>query len=474
MPPTTSFRLLQRVRTWAKTFPAKLAYVDAKTNSSLNYGALNQRVVSLQLYLQKRVHTGDTVLLRCGNRVEFPIWFLALIANGCAICLANPDLTVTEIEQLAGRTGAAAIIGGASLGSSTLPLIDIENAMQCETCESPAPHAPPGTLLLASSGTTGQSKIVRRSAASIDAVAAAMVDAIRFSTEDDVLASVPLTHSYGIEHGLLAPLWAGSTVHLCNGFDLVVFADALGKHTSVFPAVPAMIEMLATVAGAPSAMPRLRVAYSAGGPLLSSVNERFAQRFGRAVGQVYGMTEIGSVTFNDPNEKPFFPASVGRAMNNVSIRITEDDEIAVRADSMFEGYLGESADLIDGYFHTGDLGRIDADGNMFITGRLRLLIDTGGMKVNPIEIETVINTHPQVRESVVVAMRQTDTMNRLRAIIIPLDIDRPPPLDSVRALLKSAVAGYKLPRVIEFRASLPRSATGKVLRQQLEAEPCDT
>src|SRR6185369_168249 len=223
-----------------------------------------------------------------------------------------------------------------------------------------------------------------------------------------------------------------------------------------------------------------RIAYSAGAPLPQGVYDGFLRRFGVRVGQLYGMSEIGSITFNHPVGNQFDPRSVGQPMRDVSIRILdvgpdrrelpigEDGEVAIRAPSMLREYVGEKAPLVDGHFRTGDLGRLDATGNLTLTGRVRLLIDTGGLKVNPIEVESVLASHPQVLECVVVPVKQSQTVQRLCALIVPRNASSPPSSDSIRTFAKEKLAAYKVPRLIEFRPTLPRTATGKIIRHLLE------
>jgi long-chain acyl-CoA synthetase len=250
--------------------------------------------------------------------------------------------------------------------------------------------------------------------------------------------------------------------------DWPIVSRALGEVT-IFPAVPSMIEMLASMNDETFAMPKLRLIYSAGGPLPRGLHDRFAERFGLRVGQVYGMTEIGSVTFNDPNREPFDPASVGRAMCDVSIRIIDDSgEVVARAPSMLSEYINEPMDLVDGHFRTGDLGRIDEHGRLNITGRARLLIDTGGLKINPLEVEGVIAQHPDVAECIVLPVRQSETVERICAVVVAREDHDRPSIESIRSFAKERLAAYKVPRQVIFRDSLPKTATGKVLRHLVE------
>jgi acyl-CoA synthetase (AMP-forming)/AMP-acid ligase II len=461
--------LLHRIEQHGREAPQRIAYVEAASGRTLTYARLIDRVQALR----GSMGPGAVAMLRCSNRIEYPIWFLATLGAGASVFPVSVELAHAELKQLARRAAVGAIVADGetleALRDDIALSLPIDRALHHNESP-PAQPASPGDLLLASSGTTGEPKIVRRSAAAIDAVSRNMVEAIGFTRDDRVLASVPLTHSYGLEHGLLAPLWAGSSVRLCDGLDLPVITRALADDISVFPAVPSMFEMLADVAD--PVAPNLRLAYSAGAPLPSAVAHRFEQRFGVRVGQLYGMSEIGSVTFNHPARDPFDPRSAGRPMRDVSIRILEPDgQVVVRAPSMLSGYIGDDVALIDGHFPTGDLGHLDGQGDLTLTGRARLLIDTGGMKVNPIEVESVLAAHPDVVECVIVPVKQSQTVQRLCALIVPRDHRSPPSIESIRSFAKEKLAAYKVPRMIEIRTSLPRTATGKVIRHLLESPP---
>jgi long-chain acyl-CoA synthetase len=292
--------------------------------------------------------------------------------------------------------------------------------------------------------------------------------------------TVPLTHSYGLEHGLLAPVWAGSCTVLARGLDMpVVLTELRSGGITIFPGVPSSFEILAGVADSSLKMPGLHTAYSAGAPLPPAIFDAFRERFGVSVGQLYGATEIGSVTFNRPTAD-FDPASVGLPMRDVSVRILNIDDysqtipigeegmVAIRSSSMFSDYLNGATELIDGYFVTGDLGRLDERNRLYITGRIKLLIDIGGLKVNPQEIEAVLQLHPAVGACVVVPIAQSQTVFRLKAIISPRDQSVPIPVEELRALARSQLSAYKIPRWFEVRDSLPRSSTGKILRHLVE------
>jgi acyl-CoA synthetase (AMP-forming)/AMP-acid ligase II len=152
--------------------------------------------------------------------------------------------------------------------------------------------------------------------------------------------------------------------------------------------------------------------------------------------------------------------------------VAPQGHVAVSAASMLRGYLGDdhSPTTIDGFFPTGDLGRLDERGNLTITGRIKLLIDVGGLKVNPLEVEQVLAEHPGVATCVVVPVRVSETVSRLKAIVTPRpDVAEPLEPAALRSFARSRLAGYKVPRVFEVRDRLPTSATGKILRHLVKA-----
>jgi acyl-CoA synthetase (AMP-forming)/AMP-acid ligase II len=197
---------------------------------------------------------------------------------------------------------------------------------------------------------------------------------------------------------------------------------------------------------------------------------------------LYGATEVGSVTFAHPGQCAD-PLAVGKPLPGVSILILDaeaphitrplapgiEGQVAIRATSMLSHYIGgdrtDPAFLQD-YFLMGDLGRLGEDGALTITGRLKLLIDVGGFKVNPLEVERTIAQHPSIAEVVVLPVPVSQTVSRLKAVVTSAGGEVP--IDEVRAFTRARLAGHKVPRLFEVVESLPKSPTGKVLRRQLE------
>ena len=487
-----ALRLIEKLREHAGERPGEIALRAAGNRrvEPITWPDLARQVEAVAACLDQHLPAGAPVLLCLANRPENVVAFLGILAAERTVFPVPADSAVPELARLARKSSAA----GAIVSPETAPLLSNRfsgsiaipepgsgtRLLVTPEHDGAAVNTGPA-LLLQSSGTTGEPKIVRREGPSLDAVSANMAEACGFTREDRVLAAVPLSHSYGLEHGILAPIWAGSCVHIADGFDLpIVLSELREGGITLLPGVPFMFEMLCRAEG--EGFPNLRRAYSAGGPLPRQTYDAFKRRFNLSLGQLYGATEVGSVTFSDPGSPGFDPASVGKTMRNVSIRILDlnpphavrpigaEGQVAVAAPSMLSGYTtGEPAPLSDGHFLTGDIGKLDEHGALTITGRLKLLIDVGGRKVNPAEVESVLLQHPDVGLCAVVPMRVSATVSRVKAVVTPARPDIEISVPDLRQFARERLSAYKVPRMIEVRSSLPTSPVGKVLRHLVEA-----
>ena len=434
-------------------------------------------------------HAAPVVIVSATNRVELLVTLLAGLWCDGSVMPVSPELPAAQLRDLAARAGASLAIGGAAALDALAGCVPARmpvDAIGVKPRRAPGALEIPGrngSLVLLSSGTTGAPKLVRRRAEALDAVGRSCSRAIGLGPGDAMLLAIPLHHSYGIDQGLLTAVIAGCRIELHDGFDRArARASLRDDGVTILPAVPFLFDVLAR--GATTA-PSLRKAISAGGPLPSGVFEEFRRNVGVAIGQIYGSTEFGSVTYSDPDEADFVPGSVGRPLSGVTIRILDPDtprleqplpageegQVAVSAPSMLCEYLGEpDAPTRDGFFLTGDLGRLDAAGRLTLSGRTALLIDVAGRKVNPLEVEQALACHPRVAEVVVVPIPYSRTVGRMKAVIVargPGELRE----EELRSFLRKRLAAYKIPRRFEFLAALPRSPAGKILRGELcEAE----
>lgn len=450
--------------------------------AGLTWTQLHHRTRAASAWVRANVPQNAVVALASRNRPRMVPVFLGVLHAGRTLFPVDAALTDAEVNALVERAGIDRVLADASTAARLTGNVTSLDAVLAGA--GPVDEAFPGAaLLLQSSGTTGGPKIVRRSGASLDAVARNVAQAVGLTPADRVIAAVPLTHSYGLENALLAPVFAGASMlhHVGdddNGPRRFVPGTVLGAGATVLPGVPSMFEMI--LAG-PAGCGSLRCAYSAGAPLPAALADALRERDGLALGTLYGATEIGSVTFAATRSGD---GAVGRPMDGVDVRVVDPERpehdvepggtghLAVRAPSMFDGYLnadGPDADrLPTGHFLTGDLGRTDPDtGEVVVTGRLKLLIDIGGRKVNPLEVESAVADHPGIAECVVLPDPVSPTISRVKAVVTAASGHAAPDARELRRFLKPHLAAYKLPRSVEVRATLPKSATGKILRREL-------
>ncbi len=338
------------------------------------------------------------------------------------------------------------------------------------------------SLLLRSSGTTGRPSVALRTAVALDRVSKTLADVLELQDEDEILATLPMQHAYGIEHGVFAPMRTGALVRHQAGFDLGPGVEALGDGVTVFPGVPVTLEAAARVGRPGSA---LRLAYSAGSSLPDSVREGFESAWDCPTGNLYGATELGTITFGVGGDD--------RAVSGVSVRVasTVDEdagrlpvvtdtgagELVVRSDAMFAGYQDTRDATVDpgrrleGHFRTGDLGTVHEDGRVEITGRAKIQFDVGGLKVNPTEVESVLMEHPSIREIAVVPLPLTETVTRVRVVVVAEGADDPAARAAIQrdlaGIAKRELAPHQRPRTCDFLDELPRTLTGKLLRGRL-------
>lgn len=481
---------LDGIATHAQSIPdnTALRYICHETGSEelTTYFELERRSEHAAVVLQEMVPPGSTILLCLGNGTDFPIVLLAAFKAGLNVLPVSTASTVHELGQLAETVSAALFIQH----QDDVRTLDHPAILQMNAVDLQAGpvgrlgevHGRPA-LLLRTSGTTGMPKVVFRDMESIDQVSENLCAALRLTPDDSVLALVPMCHSYGIEHCVLAPLHAGCEVVTVDGIDASpIHALLRDSAATVFPGFPFAYERM--IEEAPSNYTHsLRLAYSAGSTLPDIVSKRFFDQFGIRLGQLYGSTEVGSVLFNDPDSDELSTRSVGHPLAGVRTLILDiedpdparpladgcEGQVAIKSSTMLSRYVGqEMRDMVAGHFLTGDLGVKDASGAIEITGRIKHQIDIAGAKVNPLEVEAAILECDGIRECVVIPCNVRGTLKRLRAVLVAESGASLPAIGELKAHLRSRLSAYKIPRRYEFRTELPRTPLGKIIRSESE------
>lgn len=449
---------------------------------SITYRGFQELLTSRAAALVGSIGEGGVAAAALPSGIDLAAWLAASLAAGARLVLLHPGCTRRELHAAATRTNASAVLSCRDVTELERgPAVPDRSLSDLPSAAVIANDETPGSLVLGSSGTTGLPKLVLRESAALDADAVGVADGIGLAAGDSVLCVPPICHSYGVDI-LLGTLFAGAALNVMREFSPVAAAAQLAAGASVLPGIPILYESLARF-GRPCA-PRLRIALSAGSSLSERVRTGFRSKWQIEVGQLYGATELGTVAIDRPDVPGFAPLSIGRPLPGVSFRVLDSERpkaslpigreghFAVRSPSMLSAYIGEAVPTADGHFLTGDLARIDASGRATITGRTKLLIDVGGFKVNPLEVEAALREHPGVGDCAAGPLALSDTVQRVRVWIEPADAADPPDPRELRAFLRDRLSAHKIPRQFHLVGSLPRSPLGKVLRDRLQESGC--
>ena len=305
---------------------------------------------------------------------------------------------------------------------------------------------------------------------------------LSLASHDRLLNVLPLFHAHGLISGLLTALAAGSSVICTDGFDALSFFGWMRElQPTWYTAVPTIHRALLTAAEADPDRARsssLRVIRSASSSLAPAILNGLEAMFGVPVLETYGMTEAASQIAANPFELRKI-GSVGRAAGpeiaimdetGRALASGEHGEIMLRGANMSRGYYndeaGTQAAFRNGWFRTGDLGYLDADGYLFIVGRIKDVINRGGQKISPLEVEEVLLSHPAVLEAGVFAVPHQKLGENVAAVVV-LRPNSEVTSDQLRQFARKRLAAYKVPSLIRSVAALPKGASGKVKRNAL-------
>jgi malonyl-CoA/methylmalonyl-CoA synthetase len=420
---------------------------------------------------------GDRVLVSAGASLDLVVAHVACLRLGLVVLPANtayrgeelahlvhdarPRAAVVDSEERAGWLRAAdadlRVLG---------PDIDLPDG-PAPILDAAAPDAP--ALIGYTSGTTGRPKCAVLSHANLLASAEALRIAWRWEPDDRLVLSLPLFHMHGLGVGLHGTLLTGASTVLLPRFDVDGVLDAADAHAaSLFFGVPTMYARLAGSARA-TELRRLRLCVSGSAPMPADLWRALAERSGQAVLERYGMTETVMLVSN-PYDAERRPGTVGFPLPGVELVLAEDsDEVLVRGPNVFGGYLNRpdanaEAFTPEGFFHTGDVGSLDADGYLRLVARLKELIITGGYNVYPREIEDVLRQHPAVADAAVAGIPDPEWGEVVGAWC---ESDGSATPEELIRFVSDHLAPYKRPRRVQLVDALPRNALGKVNKGEL-------
>lgn len=429
-------------------------------------------------YAAAGLRPGDPVLMSAPPSLDLIVSYVGAIRYGLTVVPANTAYTPAELAHLVEDAGPLVAVvddprrlDGTYLSCATPDLTGLPPARD----GIPLDRATPDdiALIVYTSGTTGKPKGALLTHANLLASAHAIRLAWRWTPDDRLVLCLPLFHVHGLGVGLHGTLVAGGSAVVLPGFDPATIGTAIREHeASMFFGVPTMYHRLA---GSPhlSELARLRLAVSGSAPLAAELHAAISDGSGQQVLERYGMSETMMLVSN-PYEGERRPGTVGFPLPGVDLRLAERDggtaEIEVRGPNVCSGYLGrpdanEAAYTDDGWFRTGDLGELDADGYLRISGRAKELIITGGYNVYPREVEEVLSQHPAVADCVVAGVPSREWGETVAAFVVPRQAGGDQA--ELEAWCAERLAPFKRPRLWRFIESVPRNAMGKALRHEL-------
>lgn len=477
--------------------------------TSIRWGQLSAAVRARADDLERAgVGAGDGVAILLPNSPDFVVSLLAAASLGAIAIPFDPSFRKREIEaRLAGvRLGAIICTPEGSERCTAIsqarardrdpavPVFVSEPDLKLPaeaSVASPRPAASPDLPVLYgfSSGTTGTAKRIARTQTHLAREAEAFTATAGIRPDDRILGVVPFFHAHGLGNCILAALRAGATLVILERFERSAVLDAIQtERVTIFPTVPFQLQNL-TARDSDADLSSVRLCFTAGTALPVATFERVRDCFSVEVRQLYGCTEAGSVCINLSENVAVSCESVGRPIEGIEIAILDAEgrscptgvvgEIALRSPAAGCGYAGLDAlnrDVFrDGWFRTGDLGVLDAEGRLFVRGRTKLFIDAPAGKVDPVELERCVAGHSSVIEAAAVGVPARGGAEIVKLVVAVGDSwqgDERALRREIVALCREELAEYKLPRIIEPRVALPRNAAGKMLRSKLvEANP---
>jgi malonyl-CoA/methylmalonyl-CoA synthetase len=414
------------------------------------------------------------------NTAYRPVELAYLIADGRPRIFVGRAEPAEAIDLLDGSVPPPAVLVLDQNGAGTLE--DLA-ATAGEAPDVVARHADDVAAVLYTSGTTGRPKGAMLSHRAMTSCALALGRAWRFGTSDVLLHALPLFHGHGLFVSSNVALAAGARMQLLPRFDTGEVIDALPRAT-VFMGVPTYYHrLLGDERLTPESCSGMRLFTCGSAPLAAAVQRAFATRTGHEIVERYGATET-MILCTNPLDGERRPGSVGRPLPEVDLRIADDADhplpagatgmIQVRGAGLFNGYwnLPEATRAeftADGFFRTGDLGCVNTDGYVSITGRAKDLIISGGYNVYPAEVEATIDQLEAVRESAVVAVPHADFGEAVTAFVVPSGDVAPPTSSQIIQWCRDRLANYKVPKRVHIVAELPRNTIGKVVKTELRA-----
>ena len=491
-----------------RTAAEKPAFVTPTTEAT-SYSQLSGQVAAMaNALVSAGVEPGDRVTVQVEKSLTNAVLYLACLKAGAVFNPLNSGYTSAELDYFLGDAQPTLLVCQASALDQLTPIAsrhkvrttlllepDGSGSLADLAATRPRTHktVPRNrddlAALLYTSGTTGRSKGAMITHGNLLSNTQALCRTWRIVESDVLIHALPIFHVHGLFVALNTCLLAGATIVWLDKFDPGAVIAQLADATLMMGVPTFYTRLLATAAFTREACQGVRLFVSGSAPLLAETHGEFQQRTGHAILERYGMTETGMITSNPYADEGRIAGTVGYALPGVRVRVSEPEGkvldagqigvVEVAGPNVFKGYWRNPEKTKaefrpDGFFITGDLGTLDADGRLAIVGRAKDLIITGGFNVYPKEVEDEINALPGVTEAAVVGVQHPDFGEGVIAVVARAAGAEIASEAVILKQLAARLAKFKCPKRIFVVDDLPRNAMGKVQKAELRARYGDT
>jgi acyl-CoA synthetase (AMP-forming)/AMP-acid ligase II len=460
-------------------------------NNSQFLAAVQRAAASLR---GKGVSAGDVVAIMLPNTASFVVTLFGAWRIGAAVTPINPSLTPAEVNYQVSDAAAKVVIAETATNFDAGAPVVTADALDLGDPTPGLLNAPqyPDTalaLLIYTSGTTGRPKGVMLDHANLNAMCSAVIDGFNVTRDDHSLLILPLFHVNGIVVSTLSPLLAGGRATIAGRFKVDTFFDRIEQsRATYFSGVPTIYTMLC---GLPESVKpdtsSLRFAVCGAAPASVELLEAFESRYGIPIIEGYGLSEGSCASTLNPLTGKRKAGTVGLPLSGQTIRLVdasgdpvpdgEAGEVLIKGANVMRGYLNRPEEtaktVVDGWLHTGDVGRFDEDGYLVLVDRAKDMIIRGGENIYPREIEVVVHGLPQIAEAAVVG-RAHPVYGEEPVLFVSLHPNTTLDTDAIRDHLRTSLSKYKLPAQITVMDDLPKNAVGKIAKPELRKRFVET
>ncbi|MGH2967631.1 MAG: acyl-CoA synthetase [Solirubrobacteraceae bacterium] len=484
----------------ARRYPAETGLIDEL--GTLTFRELHERSNALANALKADgIGPGDGVAIMCRNHRGFIDTVVACSKLGANALFLNTQFSGPQLADVLEREEPRALVYDQEF-AGLLSEADVqlkryvawhepeeegddrrlEQLIERGDTSDLSPPPERGKAVILTSGTTGTPKGASRSQPRSLDPAAALLDRIPLRARGNTVIAAPLFHSWGFAHFTLG-MSLSSTLVLRRRFDPEAILSLAAQHeATALVVVPVMIQRILELTDEVLErydLGKLTAVPVSGSALPGALSDRWMDLFGENLYNLYGSTEVAWATIATPKDLREAPGTAGKPPRGTIVKLYDDDgspvargesgRIFVGNELQFEGYTGGgNKDVIDGLMSSGDVGHFDDQGRLFVDGRDDDMIVSGGENVFPQEVEDLLAGHEKIAEAAVFGVDDEQFGQRLKAVVVTKGGELSE--DEVRKYVKSNLAGYKVPRDVEFIDELPRNATGKVLKRELKGD----